>query len=91
MPLWIVFHEFVLWMFLSQQVQLCLTGCPKGTVYICPLPTGNFFFQFNTLSARDKKKGKFAHSIDRDEEAHNEPPHVDLHCLPSSLSILNMI
>ena len=23
--------------------------------------------------------------IDLDEVAHNEPPHLDLHCLPSSL------
>ena len=30
-------------------------------------------------------------SLDRDEAAHNELPHLDLHCLPSSLRILNMI
>ena len=34
---------------------------------------------------------EFAISVDLDEVAHNEPPHLDLHCLPSSLSILNMI
>ena len=33
----------------------------------------------------------FANSIDLDEVAHDEPPHIDLHCLPSSLRILNMI
>ena len=27
----------------------------------------------------------FANSIDLDEVAHNESPHLDLHCLPSSL------
>ena len=35
------------------------------------------------------KKAKFANSVDPDEVAHNEPPHLDLHCLPSSLSIFN--
>ena len=28
---------------------------------------------------------EFANSIAPDEVAHNEPPHQDLHCLPSSL------
>ena len=28
--------------------------------------------------------------VDQNEAAHNEPPHLDLHCLPSSLFILNM-
>ena len=27
---------------------------------------------------------EFANSVDLDEVAHNEPPHLDLHCLPSS-------
>ena len=26
---------------------------------------------------------KFVNSIDPDEMAQNEPPHLDLHCLPS--------
>ena len=26
---------------------------------------------------------EFANSIDPDEAAHNEQPHLDLHCLPS--------
>ena len=34
---------------------------------------------------------EFAKRVDLDEVAHYEPPHQDLHCLPSSLSILNMI
>ena len=37
------------------------------------------------------KTVEFANSIDLDEVAHDEPPHLDLHCLPSSLLILNMI
>ena len=33
---------------------------------------------------------EFANSIDTDEMAHIEPPHLALHCLPSSLRILNV-
>ena len=35
------------------------------------------------------KIDKFANNIDPEEMAHNKPPHLDLHYLPSSLSILN--
>ena len=28
---------------------------------------------------------EFAISVDLDEVAHKEPPHLDLHCLPTSL------
>ena len=38
------------------------------------------------LSTRDAKIAEFAFSVDLDEVAHNEPPHLDLHCLPSSLN-----
>ena len=38
----------------------------------------------NSLSTRDKI-GEFVNTVDLDEVAHNEPPHLDLHCLPSSL------
>ena len=31
------------------------------------------------------KTAEVANNVDLDEVAHNEPPHVDLHCLPSSL------
>ena len=31
------------------------------------------------------KTVEFANSVDQDEVAHNELPHLDLHCLPSSL------
>ena len=34
---------------------------------------------------------EFANSMDLDEVAHNEPSHLDLHCFPSSLSVLSMI
>ena len=39
-----------------------------------------------TLSLPETKIAEFANSGDLDE-----PPHLDLHCLPSSLRILNMI
>ena len=31
------------------------------------------------------KIAEFANSVDLDEVAHYEPPHIDQHCLPSSL------
>ena len=31
------------------------------------------------------KTAKFTDSVDPDEVAHDEPPHLDLHCLSSSL------
>ena len=40
--------------------------------------------QFNSLTTSDEK-AEFANSVDLDEVAHHEPPHLDLHCLPSSL------
>ena len=36
------------------------------------------------------KIAEFANSVDLNE-AHNEPPHLDLHCLPSGPWILNII
>ena len=44
-----------------------------------------------TLEVPETKIPKFANCVDLDEVAHNEPPHLDLHCLPFSLRILNMI
>ena len=44
-----------------------------------------------TLYVPETKIAEFANSVDLDEVAHNEPPHQELHCLPSSLWILNMI
>ena len=34
---------------------------------------------------------EFANSVDPDEVAHHEPPHLDLHCLSCSLWIFNVI
>ena len=38
-----------------------------------------------TLSLPETKIAEFANSVDLDEVAHGEPPHLELHCLPSSL------
>ena len=38
-----------------------------------------------TLYLPVTKLAEFANSVDLDEVAHYEPPHLDLHCLPSSL------
>ena len=47
---------------------------------VCKL---NFFF--GALKAPEMNIAEFANSVDFDEVAHNEPPHQDLHSLPSSL------
>ena len=44
-----------------------------------------------TLSEPVTKIVQFANSIDIDEVAHHEPPHLDLHFLPSNLWLFNMI
>ena len=50
----------------------------------------NFFFRnkniiFFFVSLPETKIVEFANRVDLDEVAHNEPPHLDLHCSPSSL------
>ena len=42
-------------------------------------------FRELSLELQETKIAEFANSVDLDEVAHNEPPHLDLHCLPSSL------
>ena len=37
------------------------------------------------LKAPNTSKAEFANTVDPDETAHNEPSHLDLQCLPSSL------
>ena len=37
-----------------------------------------------TLKAPQTKIAEFANSVDPNEVAHYEPPHLNLHCLPSS-------
>ena len=45
----------------------------------------DIFFFFILVILKETKTARFANSVDLDEVAHNEPPHPDLHCLPSSL------
>ena len=44
---------------------------------------GSILIFWNTVPK--VKTTVFANSVDPDEVAHNEPPHLDLHCFPSSL------
>ena len=44
-----------------------------------------------SLKAPSTTKAEFANTVDPDETAHYEPSHLDLHCLPSSPLIFNMI
>ena len=50
-------------------------------------------FTLPTLSFKtpDMKIVEFANSVDPDEVAHSEPPHLDLYCLLCNLWILNMM
>ena len=41
-----------------------------------------FILKINFLSTTETKIAEFANSVDLDEVAHNEPPHLDLHCCP---------
>ena len=50
---------------------------------VCP-DISNFYANL-TLPVPETKIAEFANSIDLYEVAHNEPPHLGLHCLPSSL------
>ena len=43
-----------------------------------------------TRKAPNPTKAEFANAVDPDETAHNEPSHLDLQCLPSSLSFFNI-
>ena len=45
----------------------------------------------NKSTVPETKIAEFANSVDLDEVAHNEPPHLVLHCLPPGLSILSTI
>ena len=43
-------------------------------------------FQMSSTTLTPKRKtAEFANSVDPDEATHNQPPHLDLHCLSSSL------
>ena len=50
-----------------------------------------YIFCMLTLKAPNTPIAEFANTADPDETAHNEPSHLDLQCLPSSLLIFNMV
>ena len=79
------------------------TGCTKR-IFLLPKKGGASTKATHIFSAKHISLGKnfvnslqdtqiaeFANSVDLDEVAHNEPPHLDLHCLPSTLGNLNML
>ena len=43
----------------------------------------SYTLDLNSLDTRDEI-AEFADRVDHDEVAHNDPPHLDLHRLPSS-------
>ena len=53
-------------------------------IYDCVI-TGKTDRSFLTLLVPETKVAQFANSVDLDEVAHNEPPHLNLHCLSSCL------
>ena len=46
---------------------------------------GSTWHKWVTPELTEMKIAEFANIIDLDEVVHNEPLHLDLHCLPSSL------
>ena len=51
-------------------------------MYTC---TGQETVPFPLLKVLEAKIAEFANSVDLNEVAHNEPPHLDLRCFLSSL------
>ena len=53
-----------------------------------PMPSLQIFDDATTTvnsSSTKMKIDNFSNSVDHNEVAHNEPPHLDLQCLPSCL------
>ena len=50
---------------------------------MCKIST--FLRMLLTLSALNTKTDALSNSVDPDETAHNEPSHLDIHCLPMFL------
>ena len=85
-----------LWEAALYRLKYCLKGLlspkqPTNSVYgewvhfqekqLCHFHVSPLF----ALQVLEPKIGEIANSTDLYEVAHNEPPHLDLHCLPSSL------
>ena len=67
----------------------CIKNCflLKDNLTILDLKINKGLLIKNILTYNSPKMKilEFANSIDPDEVAHDEPPHLDLHCLPCSL------
>ena len=61
-------------------VAVSVSGSTNVKVFIWQMGTCKL-----TLKVPETKIAEFANRVDLDEVAYNEPPHIDLPCLPSSL------
>ena len=52
-----------------------------------PKTLSSLFIAFK-ISVPETKIAEFANSVDLDEVAHDEPPRLDLHCLPSRFCVV---
>ena len=64
------FPAFVIMCAVVRKLYLCLFIVCRDTLKLCKAP--------------ELKLVEFARNVDPDEVTHNEPPHLGLHCLPSS-------
>ena len=62
--------------------QALFSSKDKSKKLICHLL--QFSFGFLRVKAAKIKRAEFANSIDLDEVAHIDSPHMNLHCVPSS-------
>ena len=89
--MWLFHKDYCLYVHLGMWHLSCVSlENKKKTEILMHTISTDVSFLFNSVSTRDQK-AESANSVDHDEVAHNEPPHLDLHCLLSSLWILNMI
>ena len=66
------------WQGWKQEVTEVVSFCKNGGKH------GSVLIHLHPLSTKGEK-AKFANSVDLGEVAQNEPPHLELHSLPSSL------
>ena len=65
---------------------ICVDLARYGAFRYIDLRIWEMCYNYNlTLQVPKTKKAELANSVVLDKVAHNEPPHLYLHCLPSSL------
>ena len=57
----------------------------RNLTWIFTANSATFVLGALALKVPETKIADYANSADLDEVAHNEPPHLDLHCLTSNL------